>query len=264
MSVWNSEKKAAFRKEHPLMMPEKQPRHNCPHEDVRTYFDTIFGSDRPEYKGMVTVAAKKADVEMQMVAVVPAEQMGDWASQLHVTPRYDYYYGKAQYCGNATWGADRAFAFNALYVGIDCHNGCANMSTAQVVSLLAATLPDSGVPVPNMVEYSGRGIHLVWLLEQVSAKLDWMVRAVSAAYAEAVQALLCEYNVCGYQVDLGYSSNIFGLTRLPGTHNTAAHVYATYDVLHNCRMDLPKAYDSLPNKKTPSPHSSLKKSVQTG
>ena len=112
MDVWTVEEKNQFREDHPCIMPEHQSNHNSPHADLQMYFDTMLNADHHEYKGMVTVAAREVgDSTPKIVAVVPAEKMGKWASKMHVSSRMDYYYGRAQHCGNATWGMNRAFAF---------------------------------------------------------------------------------------------------------------------------------------------------------
>lgn len=244
MSTWAPEKKAAFRAQHPVTMPEKQPRHNYPHADVQSYFDAIFASNHAEYKGMVPIATIK-DGSASIIAAVPAEQVGAWASQMHVSAHMDYYYCKAQHTDTGTWGVENVFAYNAIYVDVDAHGIADNAAGERLIDAICYLLPDMGIPRPNIIEDSGRGYHLVWLMEQVSAKLSWMVKQVSAHFAEAISSLIAERDAQGYSVDLGYSSNITGLTRIPGTFNTASGTYATYQTIHAQRMDLPKMYDTI-------------------
>ena len=100
--------------------------------------------------------------------------------------------------------------------------------------------------MPNVIEMNGGGYHLVWYIDQVAAALGWMVEAVSVFFAQTVQMLLTDSGAKGYQADISYAHRIAGLTRIPGTYNTAAHAYAGYRTLHKGRMDLLKAYDSIP------------------
>lgn len=172
-----------------------QYHHNHPHSDLREYFDAIFATDHPEYKGMVTVAARDSDGVLKTVAIVPADQMGVWASKMHISHRMDYYYSKSQHCGKATWGMDRAFAFNAIFVDIDAH-GCAQASAKNLIDTICYALPDIGIPCPNIIENSGRGYHLIWLIEQVAVSLDWIRKAASAlkaAFQNLKQYILCLY-----------------------------------------------------------------------
>ena len=152
--------------------------------------------------------------------------------------------GRAQHCGNATWGENRAFAYNAIHIDIDAHGTNVNDGRTTIDAICYA-LPDAGIPSPNVIEASGRGYHLVWYIDQVAATLGWMVEAVSVFFARKIQELMATSGVKGYQVDIGYASNIAGLTRIPGTYNTAAGTYASYQMLHAVRMDLSKVYDSI-------------------
>lgn len=247
MATWSPEQKTAFRAEHPIVMPKKQPQHNYPHADVQSYFDALFASDHAEYKGMVAIATIK-DSSASIIASVPAEQLGVWASQMHISTHMDYYYCKAQHTDTGAWGAENAFAHNAIYVDIDAHGIADSASGNHLIDAICYALPDMGIPRPNIIENSGRGYHLVWLIEQASARLSWMVTQVSAHFAEAVSALIAEQDAQGYSVDLGYSSNITGLTRIPGTFNTASGTYATYRMEHDAPMDLPKMYDTMAAK----------------
>lgn len=244
MTTWSAEKKEAFRTQHPTVMPEKQPRHNYPHADVQSYFDAIFAQDYTEYKGMVPIATIK-DGAASIIASVPAEQLGVWASQMHISTHMDYYYCKAQHTDTGAWGAENVFAHNAIYVDIDAHGIADTAAGKSLIDAICYALPDMGIPSPNIIEDSGRGYHLVWLIYQVSAKLGWMVTKVSEHFAEVISSLIAERNAQGYSVDLGYSSNITGLTRIPGTYNTASGTYATYQTIHTQRMDLPKMYDTI-------------------
>ncbi len=247
MAVWTAEEKQNFRNAHPCIMPVCQPNHNSPHADLKAYFDNLFNADHSEYKGMVTVATiKEGAPTPTIVAVVPAAEMGTWASKMHVSSRTNYYYSKAQHRGSATWGMDGAFCYNAIYVDIDAHNAdCIDGDTT--INAICYALPDEGIPTPNVVELSGRGYHLIWYAEQIAASLNWMVEAVSAHFAQTIQGLL---NANGYCVDTSYARNIAGLTRIPGTRNTASGTYSSYQILHHSRLDIPKAFDSIPHYKS--------------
>lgn len=244
MAFWTETEKEDFRERHPLVLPKMQYHHNHPHSDLREYFDAIFATDHPEYKGMVTIAARDSDGVLKTVAIVPADQMGVWASKMHISHRMDYYYSKSQHCGKATWGMDRAFAFNAIFVDIDAH-GCAQASAKNLIDTICYTLPDIGIPCPNIIENSGRGYHLIWLIEQVAVSLDWMVKKVTQNFSLSIHELLCAHNACGFNVDISYASNVSGLTRIPGSFNTVSQTYSDFCLLHDIRLDLPKMYDSI-------------------
>lgn len=74
---------------------------------------------------LIAIASrKKTTGEMRLIGMIPAEQLGDWSSKMHVSHKYDYYYCKAQHSRNGTWGSEGVFACSVLYVDIDTHSGC--------------------------------------------------------------------------------------------------------------------------------------------
>lgn len=245
---WTKEEKATFRTQHPIKYPIKQLKHNCPKANVKEFADLVFAADYPEYKGLVTIVRRpKGTSTMETVASVPAEQVGEWLSQMHVSADADYYITKAQFKAAQTWDTDELFALNAIWVDIDAHGETPSFAEAERVhSLLIHALPElAGIPVPNIIIYSGRGFHLVWLIEQCAAKLTFMHRAVSAYYGEVIRDLIAGFKITKYSVDGSYGANVSGLTRIPGTFNTHSNTYCTYEIIHRRRILLTEQYDTV-------------------
>lgn len=244
---WSKAQKEAFRTQHPTKYPIKQANHNSPKADVKTFADLIYAADRPEYKGIVTIVRRsKGTTTMETVASVPAEQVGEWLSQMHVSADADYYLTKAQFKAAQTWDGGELFALNAIWVDIDAHGETPSFAEAERMrSLLIHALPElAGIPVPNIMIYSGRGFHLVWLIEQCAAKLTFMHRTVSAYYGEVIRDLIAGFKLTKYSVDGSYGANIAGLTRIPGTFNTHSNTYCTYEIIHRRRILLTEQYDT--------------------
>lgn len=244
---WSKAQKEAFRTQHPTKYPIKQANHNSPKADVKTFADLIYAADRPEYKGIVTIARRpKGTTTMETVASVPAEQAGEWLSQMHVSANADYYITKAQFSKAQTWDSRNLFAINAIWIDVDAHSETPSFAEAERMrSLLIHALPElAGIPVPNIIIYSGRGFHLVWLIEQCAAELTFMHRAVSAYYGEVIRDLIAGFKLTKYSVDGSYSANIAGLTRIPGTFNTYSSTYCTYEIIHRRRILLTEQYDT--------------------
>lgn len=244
---WTKEEKATFRTQHPTKYPIKQANHNSPKADVKTFADLIYAADRPEYKGIVTIARRpKGTSTMETVASVPAEEAGEWLSRMHVSANADYYITKAQFSKAQTWDSRNLFAINAIWIDVDAHGETPSFAEAERVhSLLIHALPElAGIPVPNIIIYSGRGFHLVWLIEQCAAKLTFMHRAVSAYYGEVIRDLIAGFKLTKYSVDGSYGANIAGLTRIPGTFNTHSRTYCTYEIIHRWRILLTEQYDT--------------------
>lgn len=246
--LWSKAEKEVFRAQHPTKYPLKQVNHNFPKADVKTFANLIYAADHSEYKGMVTIVRRpKGTTTMETVASVPAEQAGEWLSQMHVSADADYYLTKAQFKAAQTWDTGELFALNAIWVDIDAHEETPGFAEAERVhSLLIHALPElAGIPVPNIIIYSGRGLHLLWLIEQCAAELAFMHRSVSHYYGEAIQDLLAGLKFTKYySVDTGYCANIAGLTRIPGTFNTHSNTYCTYEIIHRRRILLAEQYDT--------------------
>ena len=244
---WSKAQKEAFRTHHPTKYPIKQVKHNYPKANVKEFADLIFAADCPEYKGLVTIVRRpKGTSTMETVASVPAEEAGEWLSRMHVSANADYYITKAQFKAAQTWDTGELFALNAIWVDIDAHEETPGFAEAERVhSLLIHALPElAGIPVPNIIIYSGRGLHLLWLIEQCAAELAFMHRAVSAYYCEVIRDLIAGFKLTKYSVDGSYGANVSGLTRIPGTFNTHSNTYCTYEIIHRRRILLAEQYDT--------------------
>ncbi len=247
ISSWSKAEKEAFRTQHPTKYPVEQVNHNYPKANVKEFADLIFAADCPEYKGLVTIVRRpKGTSTMETVASVPAEEAGEWLSRMHVSANADYYITKAQFSKAQTWDSRNLFAINAIWIDVDAHSKTPSFAEAERVhSLLIHALPElAGIPVPNIIIYSGRGFHLVWLIEQCAAKLTFMHRTVSAYYGEVIRGLIAGFKLTKYSVDGRYGANVSGLTRIPGTFNTHSSTYCTYEIIHRRRILLTEQYDT--------------------
>lgn len=244
---WSKAQKEAFRTQHPTKYPIKQAKHNYPKANVKEFADLIFAADCPEYKGLVTIVRRpKGTSTVETVASVPAEEAGEWLSRMHVSANADYYITKAQFTKAQTWENEKLFALNAIWVDIDAHGETPSFAEVERVrSLLIHALPElARLPIPNIIICSGRGFHLVWLIEQCAAKLTFMHRTVSAYYGEVIRDLIAGFKLTKYSVDGSYGANVSGLTRIPGTFNTHSSTYCTYEIIHRRRILLTEQYDT--------------------
>lgn len=248
ISSWSKAEKEAFRTQHPTKYPVEQVNHNYPKANVKEFADLIFAADCPEYKGLVTIVRRpKGTSTMETVASVPAEEAGEWLSRMHVSANADYYITKAQFSKAQTWESEKLFALNAIWVDIDAHGETPSFAEVERVrSLLIHALPElARLPIPNIIICSGRGFHLVWLIEQCAAELAFMHRAVSAYYGEVIRGLIAGFKLTKYSVDGSYGANVSGLTRIPGTFNTHSSTYCTYEIIHRRRILLTEQYDTV-------------------
>lgn len=161
---WTKEEKATFRTQHPAKYPIKQANHNSPKADVKTFADLIYAADRPEYKGIVTIARRpKGTSTMETVASVPAEQVGEWLSQMHVSADADYYITKAQFKAAQTWDTGELFALNAIWVDIDAHEKASNCPNPEdALSLLSQGLEYGPSFLSPILWFTAEGVSILF------------------------------------------------------------------------------------------------------
>src|SRR5699024_9992573 len=93
----------------------------------------------------------------------------------------------------------------------------------------------------NTIVFTGRGFHLWWAIEQVSASRAWIYDYICNFFIESVQKvllLMAPHLKVHVHLDRGPSSNKSGVFRLPGTYNPDAGVYGCYKIYHERRLDI--------------------------
>lgn len=156
ISSWSKAEKEAFRTQHPTKYPVEQVNHNFPKADVKTFANLVYAADHPEYKGLVTIVRRpKRTTTMEIVASVPAEQVGEWLARMHVSTDADYYLTKAQFKAAQTWNSGELFALNAIWVDVDAHGEIPSfVEMERIRSLLIHALPElAGIPIGLLGEY---------------------------------------------------------------------------------------------------------------
>lgn len=235
-----------------VYMPEYVANHNYPHADLQRFGDLVFQGPE-EFTGLVTIAKreKRSSGKIEAIASVPAKYIGTYLSKMNISETCDYYITKAQVKTPRRWRCSDLFCLNAIFIDIDCHRRYISENEirrycALIINKISGQLVADGLMYePNMVIYTGRGIHLVWLIEQLPAKFAGIYRFVVSQYVTRIKELLKEdEQLFDYSVDESCSKRPMGLTRLPGTINTSASTYTQYEIFHECRIDLPKEFDN--------------------
>ena len=180
---WSKAQKEAFRTQHPAKYPIKQAKHNYPKANVKEFADLVFAADYPEYKGLVTIVRRpKGTTTMETVASVPAEQVGEWLTQMHVSADADYYITKAQFKTAQTWDSRNLFAINAIWIDIDAHEKTSNCPNPEdALSLLSQGIEIwTELPGPILWFTVGGDSILFGLSTSVQRALDlWQAKSQS-------------------------------------------------------------------------------------
>lgn len=124
-----------------------------------------------------------------------------------------------------------------------------------------------GLPCPNTVVHTGRGIQLWWTIKPLSAKkLKYIYKGIQEYLFTALEK---EINSADPELkeyvllDISASKKMSGLFRLPGTWNTRSKTYGDFWILHDNKLDATKLYFAL-HPATGKPYIKYKKKKKQG
>lgn len=144
-----------------------------------------------------------------------------------------------------------------IVVDIDVHHarggikGCRDVIMQRLDALLYLIFVKKpiGLPCPNTVVHTGRGIQLWWTIKPLSAKkLKYIYKGIQEYLFTALEK---EINSADPELkeyvllDISASKKMSGLFRLPGTWNTRSKTYGDFWILHDNKLDAAKLYFAL-------------------
>lgn len=162
-----------------------------------------------------------------------------------------------------------------IVVDIDAHHarggikGCRDVIMQRLDALLYLIFVKKpiGLPCPNTVVHTGRGIQLWWTIKPLSAKkLKYIYKGIQEYLFTALEK---EINSADPELkeyvllDISASKKMSGLFRLPGTWNTRSKTYGDFWILHDNKLDAAKLYFAL-HPATGKPYIKYKKKKKQG
>lgn len=162
-----------------------------------------------------------------------------------------------------------------IVVDIDVHHarrgikGCRDVIMQRLDALLYLIFVKKpiGLPCPNTVVHTGRGIQLWWTIKPLSAKkLKYIYKGIQEYLFTALEK---EINSADPELkeyvllDISASKKMSGLFRLPGTWNTRSKTYGDFWILHDNKLDAAKLYFAL-HPATGKPYIKYKKEKKQG
>lgn len=185
--------------------------------------------------------------EMKYVGFAKPEKLAEYICGLRLAKDNAYYIS----CNSFTKGRRRkneAFTLHNIVIDIDCHQGQDYDKTKHMlegfVYFLDEFCHDYGIPMPNTVNYTGRGVQLWWALEPISAKCNKMYKYTAEYFKRQLDQAISDHDqFAALSVDWGASGNIAGLYRLPFTLNQKTGTYGTLEFIHDKQLVLPIAYE---------------------
>lgn len=136
--------------------------------------------------------------------------------------------------------AENLYALQNMVIDIDMHSEryCRSLRDQRINSLAHLLLHDAddyGLPEPNWIIYTGRGLQIWWRHESMAANRclnTWT--SIMRCFIEIIKQIITDHlegdpedALAGLSIDEQASLNPVGFFRIPGTYNSSARTYAT-------------------------------------
>ncbi len=167
------------------------------------------------------------------------------------------------------YNTNTLFSLKNICIDIDNHNSNP-YEVCQQVNLLITEVRQShetyGIPLPNAVVYTGRGVQIWYCLISASAALAFVANSIVTQICNLYDALLnsLPIGLADMSVDRASSLNSAGLCRVPGSFNPTAHCYSQGLLITNKRWDINALREAVGAEISPhEPHNVTEKCKHT-
>lgn len=156
----------------------------------------------------------------------------------------DYYLTKNTFTRPHGRTNGNLFTFHNIVIDIDAHKCGDDYYIKQELDILTrylasdACLDFYGVPCPNTIVHTGRGMQLWYALNPFSYRLRYAYDELTGQIIGKVKNMLKELEITDLTLDPVACRNAAGLCRMPGTYNTKAKKYGSYIICHDQRLSL--------------------------
>lgn len=224
-----------------IAAPRKQTRHNYIPREIDRWLNVHFGDQ--SFNGRVFIGHRKHGGGVYTMTARSLSELRPYVMMVHASQRLDYYITANTVSGvNRT--VDGLFGLQNIVIDIDCHEMDKQSAAPFLIQkfiwrcerdLWSAT----ELPRPNSIVYTGRGVQLWWAIEPCHASCRFYYDKIKTGLIDRFELLLNEYeeDLEGLQIDHAASNNPVGYFRLPGTYNTTAKRYGTFEVLSEKRYN---------------------------
>lgn len=226
-------------------------------ENLKKFAKLFFTADDPRYVGniFVTIKTDTRDVDgtshhsMKTVATIPAnDKIAEALTKLTFHPNRDYYITP-----NSFYGSDRQYQhlyqLKNIVIDVDFHillhgenSKLRDATLKKLTDLVCSPLcADYGLPHPNAVVFTGRGLQFWFRLEDCSAKLVYAYKPAVRYLEACLKDLMCDYiDYIGnaLTIDGGASVKPSGLFRLPCTYNSKTKTKSSVEIYHDSPVNV--------------------------
>ena len=175
-------------------------------------------------------------------------QLGEKIKKLNIIQSNNYYITAnttKRYRGRSE---KNLFSINNIVLDFDIHSRMNQHDREELIEDfiwhlkrdLFSVRDGTGIPMPNVIHYTGRGVQLWWHLHETSAKLDFLYKKVVTLMLDRIEECLEEYPHLqeAIEIDRVASKNIIGLYRLFDTYNSHTRTKTETEILHVDSTDL--------------------------
>lgn len=235
-----------------MQMPVKQRTHTYISRDILPWVALHFPADS-SYKGRVFIGQRKRNTNgIYNLSRRNIDELAQFIPEMHISRNLDYYI-MANTVNSVNRNTDDVFSLNNIVIDIDCHSESLEMSSAELSQAFIWRCQrdlwsSEGIPAPNSVVYTGRGVQLWWAINPISVKLEWIYRRIQNWFMDELQGVLDEYasSLQGVTIDRAASQKLAGWFRLPLTYNTVAKRWGSLQILSDERYSHQELYDLVP------------------
>ena len=227
-----------------------------------TVYEILYPSDC-KYTGHVHLAVITRTKEFKIMGSCTFAQLGDKIKKLNIIQSNNYYITAnttKRYRGRSE---KNLFSINNIVLDFDIHSRMNQHDREEMIEDfiwylkrdLFTARDGTGIPMPNVIHYTGRGVQLWWHLQETSAKLDFLYKKVVGLMLDRIEECLEEYPQLqeAIEIDRVASKNIIGLYRLFDTYNSHTRTKTETEILHGESTDLNSLFNLLnPVEQNPS------------
>ena len=238
-----------------IAAPRRQINHKFIDRSISQWLDVHFGDD--SFNGRVFLGHRKHGGGVYTMTARSLSELRPYVMMIHASQRLDYYITANSVSGTSRT-KDGLFGLQNIVVDVDCHEEGMDAREAVEAFLWRARRDlwsDGTLPMPNSIVRTGRGVQLWWAIVPCHVSCQFHYDQIKVGILDNLEAMLDEYPDLELTLDRSASMNPVGYFRLPGTYNTAAKRYGSFEILRTERYnthELAEYISPLPREERPS------------
>ncbi|MDR2939497.1 MAG: hypothetical protein LBV08_04155 [Clostridiales bacterium] len=225
---------------------------------IQEFLNTIHGDIKQQNKVFFSILQIRGKQIINRY-YMDIDKAVDWV--MHSDPgEVDTYYSVNQFnCPKRQ--SQYVFRYTSFFFDIDKHKGfnenLIKHSVNEFISYLAFYVKNGLILLPNIILYSGKGVHLLYLLDKPLPKkhMAWLHERINNHFAKILEVMLQDMNTdlgLEFELDNCYKDESRVL-RLPATMNTKVNRLSEIIYSNNYKYSIEKIRDffNVPEKKEP-------------